>query len=56
MKIQKEIDRILNKVANWLIYIIIAVALWLICGKAITGKIMLYEDYYDGKIKIENTK
>lgn len=55
-EIWKKIDAFLGKVANWLIIAIIIVIIWALIGKQIAGKYMMYEDYYDQKVKSEQSK
>jgi hypothetical protein len=51
-----KIDAFFGKVANWLIIVIFIAIIWALIGKQISGKYMMYEDYYDQKVKSEQSK
>lgn len=55
-EIWNKIDAFLGKVTNWLIIAIIIVIIWALIGKQMAGKYMMYEDYYDQKVKSEQSK
>lgn len=55
-QIWNKIDDFLGKSANWLLVAIIIVILWALSNKAILGKYMMYKDYYDKKVKSEQSR
>ena len=55
-KVWNKIDALLGKLANWLLVGIIIAILWVLAHKAILGRYMMYEDYYDKKVKSEQSR
>ena len=55
-EMRNKIDAFFGKVANWIIIAIIIAIIWALIGKQISGKYMMYEDYYDQKVKSEHSK
>lgn len=55
-QVWNKIDNFLGKLANWLLIAIIVAILWAFAYKAILGKYMMYEDYYDKKVQSEQSK
>ena len=55
-EIWNKIDAFFGKAANWLIIAIIIAIIWALIWKQVAGKYMMYEDYYDQKVKSEQSK
>lgn len=51
-----KLDAFFGRIANWLIVIAILVILLAFTYKAILGRYMMYEDYYDNKVNSESSK
>ncbi len=45
-------DAFFENLANWLLVAIVIVILWAFAHKAIIGKYMMYEDYYNKRIQL----
>ena len=43
----KKTDDFINKLSDYILYILIVVVLFLFIHKSIVGRQMMYEDYYD---------
>lgn len=55
-QVWNKIDAFLGKLANWILVGIIIAILWALAHKAILGRYMMYEDYYDKKVQSEQSR
>jgi hypothetical protein len=54
----KELDAILDRIGSFLMWVVLLASIMYFTGayKLMVGQMMFYKDYYDGKVKTEQSK